>query len=93
MPSTIPTGPLPEPQGESWFEREQEMRTLLVGAGLSEIITYTMTSRTRMVNLLAQADAASARVLLQAPIGKATNGAYNGAVAPASTSRAVATFA
>src|SRR5947209_2371038 len=92
LPSTIPTGPLPEPQGESWFEREQEMRTLLVGAGLSEIITYTMTSRARMVNLLAQTDAASARVLLQAPIGKATNGAHNGAIAPVSTSKAVAPF-
>lgn len=95
LPSTIPTGPLPEPQGESWFEREQEIRTLLVGAGLNEIITYTMTSRARMVNLLAQADAASARVLLQAPIGvstKVTNGVQNGTVVSANTSKAVATF-
>ncbi|HZU03134.1 MAG TPA: phenylalanine--tRNA ligase subunit beta [Ktedonobacteraceae bacterium] len=92
LPSTIPTGPLPEPQGESWFDREQEIRALLVGAGLNEIITYTMTSRARMVNLLAQADAASARVLLQAPIGKATNGAHNGTVAPAGTSKTVAAF-
>ena len=91
LPSTIPTGPLPEPQGESWFEREQEIRTLLVGAGLNEIITYTMTSRARMVNLLAQADATSARVLLQAPIGKATNGARNSAIASANT-KAIATF-
>ncbi len=92
LPSTIPSGPLPEPQGESWFEREQEMRTLLVGAGLSEIITYTMTSRARMVNLLAQVDAASARVLLQAPLSKATNGVHNGTVAPVKTSTAVASF-
>ncbi|MDQ6660621.1 MAG: phenylalanine--tRNA ligase subunit beta, partial [Chloroflexota bacterium] len=64
IPSTIPVGPLPEPQLESWFDREQEVRTLLVGAGLNEIVTYAMTSRARMVNLLAQADALSARALL-----------------------------
>ena len=63
LPSTIPTGPLPKPLAESWFDREQEVRTRLVGAGLNEIITYAMTSRARMVNLLAQADAPSARFL------------------------------
>ncbi len=63
LPSTIPTGPLPEPLSESWFDREQEVRTRLVGAGLNEIITYAMTSRARMVNLLAQVDAPSARFL------------------------------
>jgi phenylalanyl-tRNA synthetase beta chain len=61
---TIPVGPLPEPQRESWFDREQEIRTLLVGSGLNEIITYTMTSRARMMSLLAQADTHSARFLL-----------------------------
>jgi phenylalanyl-tRNA synthetase beta chain len=65
IPSTIPSGPLPEPQGESWFAREYEVRNILVGAGLNEIITYAMTSRARMVNLLAHADASSARALLQ----------------------------
>ncbi len=65
LPATIPTGPLPEPQRESWFDREQEIRTRLVGAGLNEIITYTMTSRARMSNLLAQLNASSARFLLQ----------------------------
>ncbi len=64
LPSTIPTGPLPEPLAESWFDREQEIRTRLVGAGLNEIITYAMTSRARMVNILAQVDAPSARFLL-----------------------------
>ncbi len=63
LPSTIPTGPLPEPLAESWFDREQEIRTRLVGAGLNEIITYAMTSRARMVNILAQADIQSARFL------------------------------
>jgi phenylalanyl-tRNA synthetase beta chain len=92
IPSTIPTGPLPEPGTDHWFEREQEVRNLLIGAGLNEIVSYSLTSRTRMVNLLAYPDAASARVLLQAPVGVegpakeivATNG--NG------TTKAVAAF-
>ncbi|GAC1650410.1 MAG: phenylalanine--tRNA ligase subunit beta [Ktedonobacteraceae bacterium] len=86
LPSTIPTGPLPEPLVESWFDREQEVRTHLVGAGLNEVITYAMTSRARMGNLLAQADTFSARFLLgsgtapfhekqeQALVAQATNG-------------------
>src|SRR5438094_7310321 len=65
IPSTIPVGPLPEPQIHSWFAREYDVRNLLIGAGLNEIVTYAMTSRTRMVNLLAHADASSARFLLQ----------------------------
>ncbi len=56
IPSTIPTGPLPEPMPDDWFEREHELRTHLIGAGLNEIVTYALTSRARMVNLLAQAD-------------------------------------
>ena len=63
IPSTIPVGPLPEPQGFSWYTREYEVRDLLIGAGLSEILTYSMTSKARMVNLLAQADASTARFL------------------------------
>ena len=65
IPSTTPVGPLPEPQTHSWFGRECEVRNLLIGAGLNEIVTYAMTSRARMVNLLAHADASSARFLLQ----------------------------
>lgn len=87
IPSTIPTGPLPELVVDHWFEREQEVRTLLIGAGLNEIVTYTLTSRERMVNVLAQADAASARFLLQAP-----NGKHSSAVAKANAATAVATF-
>jgi len=64
IPSSIPVGPLPEPQVHSWFDREYEVRRLLIGAGLNEIVTYTMTSRARMVNLLAHVDASSARFLL-----------------------------
>ncbi|MDQ2905387.1 MAG: phenylalanine--tRNA ligase subunit beta [Chloroflexota bacterium] len=78
LPSTIPVGPLPEPQIDSWFEREHEVRTILIGAGLNEIVTYAMTSRPRMINLLAHADAASARYLLQAPNGTSASGEMRG---------------
>ncbi|MBV9256510.1 MAG: phenylalanine--tRNA ligase subunit beta, partial [Ktedonobacteraceae bacterium] len=91
IPSTIPSGPLPEPSIDTWFDREQEIRTLLIGAGLNEIVTYAMTSRARMVNLLAQADSASARHLLQAPVGAAGK-AQTGVIETASASKAVATF-
>ncbi|GER87220.1 phenylalanine--tRNA ligase beta subunit [Dictyobacter vulcani] len=67
IPSTIPDGPLPEQTIDRWFEREQQIRNLLIGAGLNEIVTYTLISRTRMVKLLAQTDLASASVLLRAP--------------------------
>ena len=66
IPATVPVGPLPEPQVHSWFAREYEVRDILIGAGLNEIVTYSITSRARMVNLLAHADASSARFLLQA---------------------------
>ena len=63
IPSTIPAGPLPEPQGESWFDREYQIRDILIGAGLNEIVTYSMTSRTRLVNILAHPDATSTPAL------------------------------
>jgi phenylalanyl-tRNA synthetase beta chain len=65
IPSTIPDGPLPEPQLHSWFQRQYDVRSILIGAGLNEIITYSMTSRQRMVKLLAQADTQSAGFLLR----------------------------
>jgi phenylalanyl-tRNA synthetase beta chain len=67
IPSTIPDGPLPVQSIDPWFARESALRASLVNAGLNEIITYTLTSRARMVNLLPQPDASSARYLLQAP--------------------------
>ncbi len=72
IPSTIPTGPLPEVRLDDWFEREQAIRTALIGAGLTEIVTYTLTSRARMLNVLAHADSNSARYLLEAPTGVGT---------------------
>lgn len=77
IPSTIPVGPLPEPQGTSWYTREYEVRNLLIGAGLNEILTYAMTSRARMVNLLAHANATSARFLLKGGQHTATNGSQS----------------
>src|SRR6266566_597886 len=76
IPSTIPVGPLPEPQVDSWFEREYAVRNILIGAGLNEIVTYAMTSRARMVNLLAHADATSAHVLLQGGKSASSNGPH-----------------
>src|SRR6266702_5502564 len=90
IPSTVPVGPLPEPQVHSWFAREYEVRDILIGAGLNEIVTYTITSRARMVNLLAQADASSARFLLQAATAD-TRGRAGPYPDPA-TSTAVASF-
>lgn len=91
LPSTIPVGPLPEPHMDQWFAREHEVRTILIGEGLNEIVTYAMTSRPRMLNLLAQVDATSARALLSAPtngrhqraeIATAENGHASQALAP-----------
>ena len=97
IPSTVPVGPLPEPQVHSWFAREYEVRDILIGAGLNEIVTYTITSRARMVNLLAQADASSARFLLQAATtdSRGRAGPYPAPAGPypaPATSTAVASF-
>src|SRR5450432_1079162 len=91
IPATIPSGPLPESSIDNWFEREQAVRTLLIGAGLNEIVTYAMTSRARMVNLLAQADTTSAGFLLQASVGVATH-AKTGVVEKQEASKAIVTF-
>ncbi|HEX9056390.1 MAG TPA: phenylalanine--tRNA ligase subunit beta, partial [Ktedonobacterales bacterium] len=66
IPSTIPTGPLPEPLRESWFERESYLRDVLVGAGLTEIITYALISRTSMASLLVDAAPGAERLLTAA---------------------------
>ncbi len=91
IPSTIPVGPLPEAQGESWYDREYQVRDILIGAGLSEIITYSMTSRTRQVNILAHVDATSARALLTDHRSSATHTTVP-ATQNSTTSTAVAPF-
>ncbi|HEY4389516.1 MAG TPA: phenylalanine--tRNA ligase subunit beta, partial [Ktedonobacteraceae bacterium] len=91
IPSTIPTGPLPEPTHDRWFEREYEIRTLLLGVGLNEIVTYSLTSRARMLDLLAYVDSGSVQALLQAPFGVA-NTAQAVPVADGNTASTDATF-
>jgi phenylalanyl-tRNA synthetase beta chain len=50
---SIPAGPLPDPQVGSWFARQERLRDILAGLGLHEIITYPLTNRAAMLNILA----------------------------------------
>jgi phenylalanyl-tRNA synthetase beta chain len=52
IPSTIPNGPLPAPNPDPWFDREERLRDLLLGAGLSEVLSYPLISRPQMARLL-----------------------------------------
>ncbi|HEX6123137.1 MAG TPA: 2-phospho-L-lactate transferase CofD family protein, partial [Ktedonobacterales bacterium] len=52
IPSTIPIGPLPAPNPDHWFDREERLRELLLGAGLSEVLSYPLISRPQMARLL-----------------------------------------
>ncbi|HEY7782848.1 MAG TPA: phenylalanine--tRNA ligase subunit beta [Ktedonobacterales bacterium] len=63
IPATIPAGPLPEPPHVSWFERENALRDVLAGAGLTEIITYTLINRVSMARLLLDAAPEGERLL------------------------------
>ena len=67
IPSTIPTGPLPPEYRNVWFEREEALRDILVGAGLTEALSYTLTSRAVMAKLLPR-EAGAAAALLGAPV-------------------------
>lgn len=49
---TLPSGPLPEPQLTSWFARQERVRDIMAGAGLREIVTYPLTSRAALLNIL-----------------------------------------
>ncbi len=91
IPSTIPTGPLPEPATDHWFEREQQLRTILLGTGLNEVVSYTLTSRARTINVLAYPDAVSARALLQTSAGSA-DGQHGDALTATNGSTTLATF-
>lgn len=92
IPSTIPVGPLPEPQVDSWYEREYAVRNILIGAGLNEVVTYAMTSRARMVNLLAYADLQSARALLQSAKSVSSHGTSAAVATNNGASTAVVAF-
>ncbi len=63
IPSVLPTGPLPELHHDEWFERESAIREILVGAGLTEALTYTLTSRQAMARLLPGSQAGEERLL------------------------------
>ncbi|HEX9038929.1 MAG TPA: phenylalanine--tRNA ligase subunit beta [Ktedonobacterales bacterium] len=52
IPSSIPEGPLPAWQDEPWFWREYQIRDLLLGAGLTEVRTYSLVNRPLMAKLL-----------------------------------------
>ncbi|HEX5442072.1 MAG TPA: phenylalanine--tRNA ligase subunit beta, partial [Ktedonobacterales bacterium] len=67
IPSTIPSGPLPTPHHDIWYERADQLRDTLVGAGLTEIVSYPLTSRERMAQLLRGA-APDEELLLGAPV-------------------------
>jgi phenylalanyl-tRNA synthetase beta chain len=66
IPTTIPIGPLPKPERAGWFEREDRVREALVGAGLTEVITYALTNRQMLARLLVDS-APGAERLLNAP--------------------------
>ncbi|WIG60885.1 MAG: Phenylalanyl-tRNA synthetase beta chain [Ktedonobacterales bacterium] len=69
--STIPVGPLPEPLRDSWPEREHRVREILVGAGLTEAVNYTLTSRAAMAKLLLGTQPGE-ELLLTAPVAGQT---------------------
>ncbi|HET9109753.1 MAG TPA: phenylalanine--tRNA ligase subunit beta [Ktedonobacterales bacterium] len=79
IPSTIPSGPLPEPQDEPWFWREYEIRDLLLGGGLTEIQTYPLVSRTAMARVLPGLSAGE-ELLLSAPVPTGADGATSASV-------------
>ncbi len=54
----IPTGPLPEPQRLSWFDREERIRDIVAGMGCREVVTYPLTSREATQRILWAEDAA-----------------------------------
>jgi phenylalanyl-tRNA synthetase beta chain len=67
IPATIPVGPLPEPLSIDWFAREDRIRDVLVGAGLTEIVSYSLTSRAMMARLLVVGSPGD-ELLLSAPV-------------------------
>jgi phenylalanyl-tRNA synthetase beta chain len=73
IPSTIPIGALPEPSPDPWHDREERLRDLLLGAGLTEVMTYPLTSRPAMARLLL-GTAPGEELLLSAPVAVAELG-------------------
>ena len=82
IPATIPVGPLPEPPAIDWFAREDRIRDLLVGAGLTEIVSYSLTSRAVMARLLVGGNPGD-ELLLSAPVTGASSTGTTAGVIPA----------
>ena len=91
IPSTIPAGPLPPPKTEGWLDREQRVRQILVGEGLTEAMNYPLISRANMAKLLRGA-APGEELRLTAPVTEADTEAVAASggrqVVPARTGRA-----
>src|SRR5579875_1536696 len=77
IPSAIPVGPLPEPSAGPWFDREEEIREILVGAGLTEIVSYPLVSRVAMARLLSGRP--GEELLLSAPVPTGETAGQDGA--------------
>jgi phenylalanyl-tRNA synthetase beta chain len=46
------SGELPEPQPENWFDRQERVRDIIAGTGCHEVVTYPLTNRQAMLQLL-----------------------------------------
>ncbi len=76
---TIPSGPLPEPQQVDWFERENLVRDIVSGAGCREVVTYPLTNRAAMLQILSdQSNVASLLTGAVIPAAKDAPVAANG---------------
>ena len=87
IPAIIPSGPLPEPLSTDWFAREDRIRDVLVGAGITEIVSYSLTSRAMMARLLVVGSPGD-ELLLSAPVTGSL--AKDGAMVMANRSTAAA---
>jgi phenylalanyl-tRNA synthetase beta chain len=86
IPSELPSAPLPQPLPETWVEREAALREILAGAGLTEVLTYSLTSRATMARLLLGATPGEEQLLAApAPVPGLPEASVDGrrAVAPA----------
>lgn len=88
IPRTIPAGPLPEPSKDHWFEREYDVREILTGASLNEVVSYALTSRARMAKLLPYPSKEAALALLRwegAEVSSNADGDFDARSLPAVT--------
>ncbi len=67
IPSLLPVGPLPAEHRDGDYEREHAVRDILVGVGLTEVMTYPLTNKPAMVRLL-PGGVSGEEALLSAPV-------------------------